>query len=763
MKELLLEFFKNVLEVNIPNNADIMRQKIRNPLTNHDILVGTALQYEPDHPARVAAEKLMKPRDGKPPEPPATKPATKPAVTKIARPTVTMSPTKRSGKTSPSDIDAARRTYPEARDVSVIDTMQDDEITKVMEQLGIPTGEGEALPADLEDMQKGYGAQGLDGHYGDDQYYQRMIDAGRGVRNPRFKLSGEMAKELERRGFPAKYIQLIERAMNVQAEGEEPRFSDMISGVGAGQNSSQFGEIMSMAMVAMPLERRGEFASMMKQQIQESKLAFLRQTLGEKEFKRLQQDPKALAKAVKAVQTVATSEWIDAAVGHASAFDSYMNEMYGEGQWKLEGTAWDRKSDIEQLGLDYANKGFSTDAMFRVQPLDTEGNPTGPAKAVRASLKKDEKVMLFNGGVGEIKNLVRTSYLPPVKRRLYGTLERLGSLLDPKKSKTERETALIAIKKLLKSEGNLSYDRVKKLMNEQLARIDAEARESAPPHVRDVLDRVGKFTENQKSSALNMAERIARDAKLATSGRGFTDAVESAAEEHKSKGWSKDELAKTYKLVKKCANAKVFEQCMVENLGSTKADRISKICTMAGAVAAQMDKKHKSSFNSHLALARDLGREYIALFDRENPEMVASLMGVLKEKFPMGVVMGGGEMMIINGTHVGARTLQTMFGVESYDELQLGLKLLDVDGEIMLVYEGTGNNARTVVIGAVDCRQKGSGYAPIGFEIKCSDEFVLEAAQSNEKNGTVSEPNAEAIRRISGRIGKRQKGIADET
>jgi hypothetical protein len=42
------------------NESDVLFQKIRNPETDNDILVKTALKYPDDHPAKIAAVKLMK-------------------------------------------------------------------------------------------------------------------------------------------------------------------------------------------------------------------------------------------------------------------------------------------------------------------------------------------------------------------------------------------------------------------------------------------------------------------------------------------------------------------------------------------------------------------------------------------------------------------------------------------------------------------------------------------------------------------------------
>ena len=114
---------------------------------------------------------------------------------------------------------------------------------------------------------------------------------------------------------------------------------------------------------------------------------------------------------------IATKDWVEASLTHAEAFDSAMDEKYGKGQWKFEGAAWDIKGDIESLGLDYKNKGFSTDVMLRVQPLDKNGNPNGPARAQKNSLKKDENIFFFNGSINEVNNFV-LNFLDDKERKL---------------------------------------------------------------------------------------------------------------------------------------------------------------------------------------------------------------------------------------------------------------------------------------------------------------------------------------------------------
>jgi len=770
MKELLVEFLSQLLNeerkfkaVKVTDGEERVSAFSSQANADAAVQAGTHRKYNPQKdknlPGAEDDKASIPPRAGDASWPGVDEPAKSVKKKQVPRTKAAakMSRTRRPSKATASDIDVASQIYPDAQNVSVIDTISDDEITKVMRELNIPTGEGEALPADMEKMQKDYAKRGLDGHYGDTSYYKRMKEAGRTVRNPKFKIPGTMAKKLRARGFPERYIQLLERAMNVQADGEEPKFSDMIEGVGAGKNASQFGEVMSMAMIAMPPELRNEFRDMMVQEIQKSKMNFLKQQLTPAQFNQLQKDPRALKKALSSIGPVGDSDWVEAAVDHADAFDSYMNSIYGKGNWRLEATAWDRKQDIIDMGLDYKNKGFSTDALFRVQPLTKRGTNAGPAQVIRASLKKDENVMLFNGGVGEIENLVRTSYLPPRQKKLYKILTQMYSLLDAKKDVEQRNTVLTAFKKLLGIDGDISYEKARQLIKDRLQSIDAEAREVASkqsPQVVSVLDRVRTFTEDQKKNGLAMAKSVATNSKLPTSknaaGRKELEAASlAAAEKHKGRQWKSADMLKAYEIVKGCATAKEFDTCVAEELGSSGADRIAKCCTLATAIAAELNAgtEYTKKLEAHVALATDLGNDYMGLFSRDNPEMLASLMGVLKEKFPMSVVMGGDEMMLIDGVNVGTSTLQTVFGVDSYDKLGQNLKLMEVDGQIMLAYVGEGN--RTVMIGAVDCRQKGIGYASVGFEIKCSNAFVLACAQANKENGTESGSNERAINRIT--------------
>jgi hypothetical protein len=652
----------------------------------------------------------------------------------------TDSPPKVLRSATDAERSAVRAIYPDAREIDVIAELDHEEIQKITDELGISSGETDLSP-DMEPVSEEYFGRSLVGDdYGDDAYYSRMELSGLRIRSPLYKVSPGYREMLLARGFPEHYIQLIERSMNTERRGDEPKFTEMLPGVGAGQNQSQFGEIISMTMMALPPEVRQEFADE------------LSATIG----------TPGVQKKQDLIGPVADISWVQAAVGHADSFDTMMNEQYGNGKWRLEATAWDRRSDIEAIGLPYANKGFSTDVVLRVQPLDGDGNPVGPAQAQRVSLKKDERVMLFNGGIGEVDNLMMQGYLTEQQYHAYGALARIDSLL---KSKVpgQRQLGLRLAARAFDQE----FSDVRAAQNRVAGirtNLESLARQQAPDEVVAVRDRVASFSEDQKESAVGVMVSVVQDDSLADLSEAEVDEL---IDQSLQTDAHKKQAKKFWKVLMECKrelegsggaapiSKENIETCVTQKVGSKSLEVLSKMGTFVGKVAAAANPElHQENINNHMDLAVKLGNDYMRIFRPDNPEMLGGLMGVLGEKFPLNVVMSGTEQMVINGVHISKNTLKTMFGVESYKELELGLKILSIDGTPMLVYQAKGSD-EPIIIGTVDARQKGRGYSNVGFEIKCSDEFVLKAAEANETNGNSSPSNTGAVKRISGRLKKR--------
>jgi hypothetical protein len=150
----------------------------------------------------------------------------------------------------------------------------------------------------------------------------------------------------------------------------------------------------------------------------------------------------------------------------------------------------------------------------------------------------------------------------------------------------------------------------------------------------------------------------------------------------------------------------------------------------------------------------------------DSPELLGGVMQKLAEAFPLKVCMEGTEFMLIDGVHVTTKTLQTVFGVKTYDELNKGLTVVqDSNGDALLVF--TVGGGKQIPVGYVDARQKGKGFeGTVGFEILCNDEFVRQCAEANKANGDTSAANSNKADQLAKRKAageKRKQSSSDDT
>lgn len=575
---------------------------------------------------------------------------------------------------------------------------------------------------------KSYSRTDLPKEYSDAAYYSTK-NGGRGhstkVRKKPFLFDKKTRTALSSQGFPEKYIKFMERCINTQISGKKPPVTELVDVGGAGQIASQFGEVVSMAMMSIrdPEERR-KFSELIKSQIEKSK-----EEIG---------------------APIADGSWVDAAVTHAEAFDAAMDEKYGKGKWKFEGASWDIRSDVEALGLPYENKGFSTDVILRVN------TPEGP-KAQRVSLKKDERIMFFNGSVGEVNNFV-LNYTDETSRKRIRMLEQLlaaGGASN--KNLEQRERAKETIKKLT---GETSSSKAEAKLKEEISQLRNAALQSAPPEVQKLVADINSFSSTQLNAGVTLARNIHKRNAKATP-KQVSAAIEA---EFSGKEAADREYAQlAWNISKQCSKENNYVNCVKDKLEAagedTGTDRVAKVCVFAGRIATQLgDKKSAAELNGVYQIGRDIGRRLMESIP-EHPEMMGGVMQKLASSFPLKVCMAGTEMMMIDGIKITQQTLKTVFGTEDYADLEQGLDILRLPtGESILVYKVKGSN-KPIPIGYVRGRQKGLGYeGTVGFEIECSDDFALACAEANRTNGDQSRSNAMAINRVGGRVAKRQSG-----
>ncbi len=611
-----------------------------------------------------------------------------------------------------------------------IKELSNEEINSILDKF---VNSGEATPDEMRDLENGYADQDMAEGYSDDDFYSEEHQAALlkqkvKVRQEPYKIDESTRQQLKKAGFPEKYIKFLERCISTQVNGKKPSVTELIKQGGAGQIQSQFGEVMAMAFMSIkdPQMRR-KFADVINSEIQKSVDEF---------------------SSPKKASPIATKEWVEASLTHAEAFDSAMDEKYGKGQWRFEGAAWDIRGDVESLGLDYKNKGFSTDVMLRVQPLKN-GKPNGPARAQKNSLKKDENIFFFNGSINEVNNFV-LNFLDDGERKRVRGYEAIATKGSPSnKNIEERQAAIAAAERITGLKGTAA---IKALKEKSLA-IRDKAFNKAPQEVKDAVSKVRNFGAAQTASAEKLIKTANTNIKNANNVIDNAKNIDSG---------DKDFAKFSYKAVKECqAKGGDLTLCIRQKLSAagedTTDDRVCKVAVMASKVGvAAGDPKSEKALNKHYSLAVEAGNALMEILP-DSPELMGGLMQKLADAFPMKTCMQGEEFMCIDGMKVTQKTLQTVFGVASYEELQKGMKLKRMpNGETILVYGAKDKKGQDIPIGVVGARQKGKGYeGTVGFEISCSDDFALAIAEANSKNGDTSTSNEKARQSIGKRVGKR--------
>ena len=740
--ELMLEMIYGFIDEAKPNAKAqrILNQRIKYKEDGfeHDVKVSTALKYKNSEKggqkkAYRDALQLLKKAGVAIPDAGATK---KPVGKTIApsgfrqTPDMKKKPTKAAPKVEPTPRSETNNPHKKnGNEGETIAELNPQEIDSILEKY---VNAGEKTPDDMRELTPEYSKQDMADGYSDDDYYSTS-NGGRKhsslVRKAPYKVDSDARTQLQNAGFPEKYIKFLERCINTQVKGKKPPVTELIKQGGAGQIQSQFGEVMAMAFMAIrdPQQRR-QLADIMNAEIQKSA----------QEFGGGKQSP------------IATKDWVEASLTHAEAFDSAMDEKYGKGQWRFEGAAWDIKGDIEALGLDYKNKGFSTDVMLRVQPLKN-GKPNGPARAQKNSLKKDENIFFFNGSINEVNNFV-LNYLDEKERKRVRGYESIATKAGASnKNPEDRAAALAAAERITGLKGAKAVAALKQMSSD----IRTKAFDSAPQHVKDAVSKVRNFGAAQTASA----EKLIKTAN--TNIKNANNVIDNAKN---IDGGDKDFAKFSYKAVKDCkaSGTKDITTCIRQKLSAagedTTDDRVCKVAVLASKVAiAAGDTAAEKALSKHYNLAVEAGNALMTVLP-DSPELMGGLMQKLADAFPMKTCMEGEEFMCIDGMKVTQKTLQTVFGVASYDELQKGMKLKRLpNGETILVYGAKDKNGKDIPIGVVGARQKGKGYeGTVGFEISCSDDFALAIAEANNKNGDTSTSNEKARQSIGKRVGGRE-------
>jgi hypothetical protein len=188
-----------------------------------------------------------------------------------------------------------------------------------------------------------------------------------------YKLPKEVTKNPK---VPPRHFVALERMMNTRFSNDTAKwshFSDLPGG--AGQISAQAGELMTLISTTLDNDAAEKFFT----------------SLFNHEKLQVQSNPNLKSESSRIV----TKSWIQAASNNRKAIKNRIEFEYPDSE--IVAGAWDTEGEVNAMGLSNykQNKGFSTDAYFKLKTKD------GEEILDEVSLKKSTTVNFLNSGTGK--------------------------------------------------------------------------------------------------------------------------------------------------------------------------------------------------------------------------------------------------------------------------------------------------------------------------------------------------------------------------
>jgi hypothetical protein len=504
--------------------------------------------------------------------------------------------------------------------------------------------------------------------------------------------------------IPKRYIKALHRILNTQRDGKSnPPITEFLDGVGAGEVPAQSAELLTL------------MAGSLDQESSDKLFSILEATANN------QKGPSILDR-----------DWIQASKASRSTILRQVREKYGDDA-TIEFAGWDVPSDVEDgIGMENykRDKGFSTDAYFRVQTND------GP-KVHEVSLKKDLDAFFANLGSDGIQEKLDAAGIESFEA------EDDLSAEDVK----ERDS----VSNLTKNQRKRSTSRVGETKQEEVDRIIEKSDEQ---HIKDAQN----LPPGLRSLVLS-GSPPKTPYKLKPDAKKIIDFYKKMKDKHPLP-WDEEKLKD--KDFRKEAKAAGFDT------GTSKGINKLQVFTNYLIYSDESGRKIKDGpgfqfLNNQIGLdkdppkgsAKDVANKHID--NLAKPESRKVLMKLLREKFPLKALMEGEESMALSNQSLDPETCKAIFGTDNYDEIEQGIRVeTDSEGNRFLVYQAEADG-EIIRIGDVRCRQRGQGYAAPTTEIGPSEEFrhrMYCANKSKIKEEDYTESEKKTINRVKKKYGE---------
>ena len=461
-----------------------------------------------------------------------------------------------------------------------------------------------------------------------------------------------------------------------------PPISMVTDQYGAGKISAQMNELCMQAVMAFPPTKEGIAA----------RNAFIES---------LRENNRNI---VKSKQTpILDDTWIDEFEGASDAFNGAMDRQYGAGNWKVVGTTWDVRSQNEDRGINYDDKGFSTDINIQVEA-------SGKRENVEISCKKDWKIFLLNAGLGDAENWYYTLG-PEKEKRAMDLMQKAAAKIKLSKEEIAELKSLSeqALSKAPVSNKKLQEDQYESAVKGAEVIDGIETKELSRIYKQWIdgdyeggVDKKGKV-KSVKDPEFTLAA-IKAHMKV-----GIANEAEFHAEMKR--------MDPSYKPTKKYYKKAVV--CINNMLAQTKTDDDA----MAW---------HKSHMNITTKFIQDAAQTLVK--DKEYRKM---LLRKLQEAIPLKTMTEGVETMQIDSMYITQEHMGKLFGTTNWNDIRQYLDVQVINGEGVLVYKAKGKaTSQPISIAKIGIREKGRGYdGNPALEVKPSDEFQSEMRRIEKELG----------------------------
>jgi hypothetical protein len=480
--------------------------------------------------------------------------------------------------------------------------------------------------------------------------------------------------------FPPRYLDVLSQLAVSQATKDGPKITSYVKGAGAGQIASQAGELMTMMSSTMSDEQAEAFFGTLEKM------------------------------APKGNKSPVDDSWVKAARQNRVAILNSVKSNLGGGQ--IIAGSWDVKGEVESLGMNYKDKGFSTDAFFRVKTV------SGEETILEVSLKKDKNVFFINSGaVGLAEAALKGAPNDhPIKAKI-SEIESQQQQIADKINKGRPVIPSTIINKSLGEEALKAKQQYLDLTEESQKLLEEFSKGyNADIYQRNVSKNVHSPMAEEAlrdPQALRDLELFAKQGKL-----NLAKYIEPLA----GKGGTLEEALQAIATTPPEKHGNAHRKLLSKIIDAYRNDK-------TGQKSEFLERHTQALLSEYQEYKVNLSKAVV-----NDPFLKNSVIQDLRSNFPLKSIMMGEEVMAIGDVSLDLKTVERIFGSSNYKDIEQNLQLKELQsGEVILVYSAN-TNEKEITIATIAARQRGIGYASPVFEAVLHPDFYEEA-----KNASIEE------------------------